>query len=69
MWPFLRTWTMAIRRLAPDSPAYEVWRRATLQLGLLGDAFGERMAALDAYLDLIEETLEMWARQSGAWTK
>lgn len=66
LWPFLRTWTLAVCRIAPDSPAYEAWRQAFLLLGLLGDPFKERLAALDAYLDLIEETLEMWARQSGA---
>jgi len=34
-------------------------------LGLLGEAFREKIEALDAYLDLVEELLESWGRENG----
>ncbi len=37
-----------------------------LSLGLVGKAFQERLTALDAFLDLIDETLEGWAKEAGA---
>lgn len=66
LWPLLRTWTLMINTLPADSPALEPWRQALLQLGLLGEGFDERIAALDAYLDLVDETVEIWGRENGA---
>jgi hypothetical protein len=66
LWPLLRTWTEAVGILAEDSPALEPWREAVTRLGLLGEAFPQREAALDAYLDQIEELLDDWARENGA---
>jgi hypothetical protein len=68
LYPLLRTWTMAVGLLPVDSPSRAAWRQAVTQLGIGGEAFAERLAALDAYLDLVEETLEVWARQNGAWS-
>jgi len=66
VWPLLRTWTQAIRLLPEDSPHHLAWQQAGERLGLLGQAFHQRIIALDAYLDLIEETLEAWAATNGA---
>jgi len=66
LWPLLRTWTMAASQFPADSPHLKTWTQAAAQLGLLGDAFTERVDALDAYLDLVEETLETWGRENGA---
>jgi hypothetical protein len=66
LWPLLRTWTEAIRLLPGDSPTREPWKDAITRLGLLGEAFSAREAALDAYLDQVEEILEDWARTNGA---
>jgi hypothetical protein len=66
LWPLLRTWTDAALLLPEEAPERASWREAGLHLGLLGPAFGERVAALDAYLDQIDETLENWARENGA---
>jgi hypothetical protein len=33
---------------------------------MLNQAFHERLTALDAFLDLIDETLETWSRENGA---
>jgi hypothetical protein len=66
LWPLLSTWTQAALVLPADAPQQEAWRSAFQYLGLAGAGFGERLAALDAYLDLVEETLADWAKQTGA---
>jgi hypothetical protein len=66
LWPMLHTWLLAAQHLPPDSPEYDAWQTHFNLLGLYGAGFRERVAALDAYLDLIEETLESWGRASGA---
>lgn len=69
LYPLLRTWTMAVSFAAKDSPIYKEWSQALMFLGLLGVGFAERMRALDAYLDVVEETLENWARDNGVWVR
>jgi hypothetical protein len=66
LWPLLGTWTLAASLLETASPELEAWQQAFTQLGLLEEAFNEHLAALDAYLDLVDETLEQWALQHGA---
>lgn len=66
LWPLLRTWTESIRLLPEEAPHRPAWRQAGEKLGLLGPGFQERITALDAYLDLIEETLDAWAAANGA---
>lgn len=66
LWPLWLTWTRIIAALPADSPHRNAWQAAGETLGLLGDAFAKRVAALDAYLDQIEEILEAWARANGA---
>jgi hypothetical protein len=67
LWPLLRSWTWAARRLRPESAEVQAWRQAFARLGLSGLPFTGRVEALDAYLDVIDETLETWARLAGAW--
>jgi hypothetical protein len=66
LWPFLNTWVDALGLLPADNPALVDGRAVFEQLGLWGEGFGRRVAALDAYLDLVEETLEVWAEKAGA---
>jgi hypothetical protein len=66
LWPLLRTWTQAVRLLPEGSGAAGRWQEAFLHLGLYGDEFQERVSALDAYLDNVEEVVEDWARERGA---
>ncbi len=67
VWPLLRTWT----RLAAAAPAgagvVNNWQAAAQELGLLGEAFEERLQGLDIYLDRVEETLETWGQARGVW--
>ena len=66
LWPLLRTWTLAVSELPDSSVAGEAWQAALQYLGLFGEAFNERIDALDAYLDLVEEIIENWAQENGA---
>jgi hypothetical protein len=66
LWPILHTWTDAIGILPAESSYRGEWREVCTQLGLWGSVFTERVAGLDAFLDLVEETLEAWAHEHGA---
>jgi hypothetical protein len=66
LWPLLRSWTVLAALLPGDSPSCQVWQSAVEYLGVYGADFNQRLAALDAYLDLVEETLETWAQENGA---
>ena len=66
LWPLWNTWTRLIAALPADSPHRHAWQTAGETLGLLGEALPRRIAALDSYLDQIEEILEEWARANGA---
>lgn len=66
LWPLLRTWTSLVRLMPDHHAVSEPWFKACQQLELLGAGFGERLEALDAYLDTVEETLDAWAAQAGA---
>jgi hypothetical protein len=65
LWPLLRTWTHAVVPLPAGHPAVRGWEEACLQLGLIGADFFERVDAFDAYLDMVEETLDSWAHEKG----
>lgn len=65
LWPLLRTWTEAADRLPPGSAAPEAWAAAMQRLGLGQAGFASRVEALDAFLDMVEETLENWGRAAG----
>ena len=66
LWPLLRTWTLAARSLSEGDPAIQGWRDACQHLGLLGSDFAERITALDAYLEQVEEAIDAWAQENGA---
>jgi hypothetical protein len=66
LWPFLRTWSLAASLADPGSPAIEGWWQVCEHLGFMGASFEERLEALDAFLDTVEETLEQWAVSQGA---
>jgi len=66
LWPLLRTWTLAVSLLPADADPIFPWQNAMLYLGLKGEAFNERVEALDFFLDLVDEILEDWARANGA---
>jgi hypothetical protein len=65
LWPLWRTWTHAICAYSKDDTHLPAWQSAGEQLGLLGDKFAEKIAGLDAYLDMLDELMESWARENG----
>ena len=65
LWPLLRTWTLAAALSPEESPGRIAWAEACQTLGLLGVGFAERVQALDAFLDLVEEAIEQWSSQVG----
>lgn len=64
LWPLLRTWTDMAGLLPRESSERNEWRMALAHLNILSD-FDSRLKALDAYLDLIDETLDRWGRANG----
>jgi hypothetical protein len=66
LWPLIRTWTHAIRALN-GSHEQKAWSAALQELHLLGEGFEERVQALDAYFDQVEEVLEEWGNKNGAF--
>lgn len=66
LWPLLRTGTYALQKLPEGKEEARNWHRHLEELGLMGAGFHQRVAALDVYLDTVEETLEAWARDHGA---
>lgn len=66
LWPFWHTWTTAISILPDDSQHRAAWEEAGTRLGQVGEGFAERIQALDAFLDTVEDALEVWARENGA---
>jgi hypothetical protein len=65
LWPLLRTWTQMVALLPEGGPMRDAWQSACRELGLVEEPFTERVVALDAYLDLVDETLDGWARLNG----
>lgn len=65
LWPLLHTWTLAVAAL-PD-PSAAPWREACGQLGL-ATGFGEKVEALDHFLDDVEALLDDLSAQYGLET-
>jgi hypothetical protein len=65
LWPLLSTWSESAGMLEQDKRTTPAWHSAMEQIGLVGQKFPERLNALDAYLDLMEETIEDWAKAHG----
>jgi hypothetical protein len=66
LWPLLSTWSGLAASFTLDSVFVADWQRVLKELGLTGAALEERIRALDAFLDTVEETLEKWAEVNGA---
>jgi hypothetical protein len=65
LWPLQRTWLKAVKLLPDDDPQVDKWRETFSEVGLLGAGFREKVAALDAYLDNVEELLDEWGQARG----
>ncbi len=65
MWILLRIWTRTLLNLPENETNQKVWKEACRLLELDEDHFEQRLEGLDAYLDNIEETIDLWAEQYG----
>ncbi|MDR3573217.1 MAG: hypothetical protein P4L50_05125 [Anaerolineaceae bacterium] len=65
MWILLRTWSLALLCLPNDETSEQAWQKACQKLALDETHFETRVAALDAYLDSVEEALDVWSKQMG----
>lgn len=64
LWPLLHTWTLAVDAVPQEEGP---WRSACGQLGLVA-GMGERVDALDYFLDEVEALLDELAAQYGLET-
>lgn len=65
LWPLLHTLGQSLEILDDGSDAQKTAWNILAAAGLQGASLKERLLALDAYLDLVEETLEEWAQARG----
>ncbi|NUM48413.1 MAG: hypothetical protein HUU38_27205 [Anaerolineales bacterium] len=65
VWPMLMTGLDMMEILPKNHPSQAFGENMLTRLGLWGDSFRERIPALDAYLDVIDETLENWGKHQG----
>lgn len=65
LWMLWRTWTLAVCYAPAGTPPQEEWLAACDALGLAEQNFAERVSALDAYLDTVDEALDDWGNEKG----
>lgn len=65
LWPFFSTWIKMVELAPQNKPIQEAWNEILQQTQIGGEYFPQKIAALDAYLDQVEETLEQWAEANG----
>jgi len=65
LWPILRTWSTAMSLLSEDNPLHAGYQAALSTLSLNAEEMPGRINALDAYLDVVEEALDIWAKKNG----
>lgn len=66
LWPLIHTWTLAANALPEEK--IKGWQAACTELGLVGMGFGEKVEALDAFLDEVEILLDEVATANGLET-
>jgi hypothetical protein len=64
-WPMLCTWTLGAETGTFTGENHKAWTTALARLGLDASGMPDRLQALDRFLDVLEETLEQIAAESG----
>ncbi len=64
-WPLLHTWALSMQSGMSSPAEQDAWEGFLRQIGLDPATAGERVEALDTFLDMLEETLEQAAAESG----
>ena len=65
LWPMLYTWALASENGSFDADQTKAWAAVCAEMGLGAEALPERLQALDAFLDRLEEILEQIAAENG----
>jgi hypothetical protein len=65
LWILLRTWTLALTHLPKRTPEATPWHQFVQTLNLGKEQFPARLKELDTYLEAVEETIDVWAKQNG----
>ena len=65
LWILLWTWTEISAMLSPDGSQAFAYQDFCRLLALGSDQHQERVAAMDAYLDVVEESIDRWSLQNG----
>ncbi len=65
LWPLWHTWTQAVCSQPSETTHRSAWQKAAEQLGQGGSTFMDKIRGLDAYLDQVEELLDVWALENG----
>jgi len=68
-WIILNTWVRALCALGDPQNLRPAWEESCRYFGLSADLFEKRIEELDAYLDSVEETLDMWGFKNGVLSK
>jgi predicted nucleotidyltransferase len=61
LWPLLSTWALISQNDTFNGDQTQAWNMVCAEMGLSPEALPERLQALDAYLDRLEEILEQIA--------
>lgn len=61
LWIMLNTWTRSLQTLGCNHPSYLTWQAVCRELGFSSGNESTHRAALDTYLDSVEETIDTWA--------
>jgi len=65
LWLMLRTWTLALCHLSETTTSKKRWEKLVQSTGLDEKNMEGRISQLDEYLDIVEETLDIWAQENG----
>jgi hypothetical protein len=65
LWPMLYTWALISENRTFDSDQIKAWNGVCTEMGLSADVLPERLQALDAFMDRLEEILEQIAVENG----
>lgn len=64
-WPLLYTWALSIQGGMTPPEGESAWQKVLAQTGLDSSGAGDRLEALDSFIDAIEETFERISVESG----
>ena len=65
LWLMLRTWTLSMCYLSETTTTRKRWEKLCQSMELNEDKLEKKISDLDNYLDVVEETIDVWAQDNG----